>query len=44
MMQLYDTYRMNKKVASLVRQLPWAHSLIILSHCNTSSCHRVFSP
>jgi predicted nuclease of restriction endonuclease-like (RecB) superfamily len=30
MRQLYDTYRHQKKVAPLVRQLPWSHHLIIL--------------
>ena len=30
MRQLYETYDGNKKVAPLVRQLPWSHHLIIL--------------
>ena len=30
MRQLYETYRGDKKVAPLVRQLPWSHNLIIL--------------
>ncbi len=31
MRQFYDTYRGDKKVAPLVRQLPWTHNLLILS-------------
>ncbi|HEY5213552.1 MAG TPA: PDDEXK nuclease domain-containing protein [Acidobacteriaceae bacterium] len=30
MRQFYETYREDKKVAPLVRQLPWSHHLIIL--------------
>jgi predicted nuclease of restriction endonuclease-like (RecB) superfamily len=30
MRQFYETYRGEKKVAPLVRQLPWSHNLIIL--------------
>ena len=30
MRQFYETYRGDKKVAPLVRQLPWSHNLIIL--------------
>jgi predicted nuclease of restriction endonuclease-like (RecB) superfamily len=30
MRQFYETYRDDKKVAPLVRQLPWSHNLIIL--------------
>jgi len=30
MRQFYETYRSDKKVAPLVRQLPWSHNLIIL--------------
>lgn len=30
MRQFYETYRHDKKVAPLVRQLPWSHNLIIL--------------
>jgi predicted nuclease of restriction endonuclease-like (RecB) superfamily len=37
MRQFYDTYRTNKKVAPLVRQLPWTHNLIILSQCKVSA-------
>jgi predicted nuclease of restriction endonuclease-like (RecB) superfamily len=37
MRQFYDTYRMNKKVAPLVRQLPWTHNLIILSQCKIAA-------
>jgi predicted nuclease of restriction endonuclease-like (RecB) superfamily len=33
MKQLYESYCYDKKVAPLVRQLPWAHNLIILSKC-----------
>jgi len=31
MRQFYDTYQRDKKVAPLVRQLPWTHNLLILS-------------
>ncbi len=31
MRQLYETYRNDKKVSPLVRQLPWTHNLLILS-------------
>ncbi|OGH55777.1 MAG: hypothetical protein A3G34_15825 [Candidatus Lindowbacteria bacterium RIFCSPLOWO2_12_FULL_62_27] len=33
MRQFYDTYCRNKKVAPLVRQLPWTHHLMILGRC-----------
>ena len=33
MKQVYETYCSDEKVAPLVRQLPWAHNLIILSSC-----------
>ena len=33
MRQFYDTYRHDRKVAPLVRQLPWSHNLIILGRC-----------
>ena len=35
MRQFYATYRDDKKVAPLVRQLPWTHNLIILSQSKT---------
>ena len=31
MRQFYETYRGDKKVAALLRQLPWTHNLLILS-------------
>ena len=31
MRQFYETYRADKKVSPLVRQLPWTHNLLILS-------------
>jgi predicted nuclease of restriction endonuclease-like (RecB) superfamily len=31
MRQFYDIYHLDKKVAPLVRQLPWTHNLLILS-------------
>lgn len=37
MRQFYDAYRMNKKVAPMVRQLPWTHNLIILSQCKIAA-------
>ncbi|MBF0123069.1 MAG: DUF1016 family protein, partial [Candidatus Omnitrophica bacterium] len=33
MKQVYETYCSDEKVAPLVRQLPWAHNLIVLSRC-----------
>jgi hypothetical protein len=30
MRQFYETYRGDRKVASLLRQLPWTHHLMIL--------------
>lgn len=33
MRQLYDTYRGNEKVATLLRQLPWSSNLHILAKC-----------
>jgi predicted nuclease of restriction endonuclease-like (RecB) superfamily len=32
MRQFYETYRDDKKVSSLMRQLPWTHHLLILGH------------
>lgn len=34
MRQLFDTYRGDKKLSPLVRDLPWTHNLIILSQSN----------
>jgi len=33
MRQFYDIYHRDKKVAPLVRQLPWSHNLLILARC-----------
>jgi len=33
MRQFFETYRRDKKVAPLVRQLPWSHNLMILGRC-----------
>lgn len=33
MRQLHDIYQAHPKVAPLVRQLPWAHNLLILGRC-----------
>ncbi len=33
MRQFYQTYRLDKKVSPLVRQLPWTHNLLILMRC-----------
>lgn len=35
MRQFFDTYAGNEKLAPLVRELPWAHNLLILSKCKT---------
>jgi predicted nuclease of restriction endonuclease-like (RecB) superfamily len=36
MRQFYETYRSDKKVSPLVRQLPWTHHILILSRCKKS--------
>jgi predicted nuclease of restriction endonuclease-like (RecB) superfamily len=36
MRQFYETYRSDKKVAPLVRQLPWSHNLVILGQAKRS--------
>ena len=36
MRQFYETYRDDKKVSPLVRQLPWTHHLLILGRCKRS--------
>src|SRR3989441_10893995 len=33
MRQFYETYRHEKKLAPLVRQMSWTHNLLILSRC-----------
>ena len=33
MRQFYSTYRKNRKVSALLRQLPWTHHLLILGQC-----------
>ncbi len=33
MRQFFEVYRNDKKVAPLVRQLPWSHNLLILARC-----------
>jgi predicted nuclease of restriction endonuclease-like (RecB) superfamily len=33
MRQFFETYRHDKKVSPLVRQLPWTHNLLILMRC-----------
>ena len=33
MRQVYETYRGDKKVAPLVRQLSWTHHLVIMGQC-----------
>lgn len=33
MRQFYETYRRDKKVSALLRQLPWTHNLMILMRC-----------
>lgn len=33
MRQFYETYRHDRKVAPLVRQLPWTHNVLILMRC-----------
>jgi predicted nuclease of restriction endonuclease-like (RecB) superfamily len=33
MRQFYSTYRKNRKVSALLRQLPWTHNLLIIGQC-----------
>ena len=33
MRQFYETYRRDKKVSALLRQLPWTHNLLIFMRC-----------
>ena len=33
MMQFFDTYRNEPKLATLLRELPWSHNLVIMSRC-----------
>jgi predicted nuclease of restriction endonuclease-like (RecB) superfamily len=33
MMQFFETYRDQPKLATLLRELPWSHNLIIMSRC-----------
>ena len=35
MKQFYETYKDDKKLSSLVRELPWTHNTIIFSRCKT---------
>lgn len=36
MKQFFETYQMDEKLSSLVRQLPWTHNTIIFSRCKTA--------
>jgi len=36
MRQFYETYRDDEKVATLLRQLPWSHNLLIMGRCKRS--------
>ena len=33
MMQFYETYRSQPKLAALLRELSWTHNLAIMSRC-----------
>jgi predicted nuclease of restriction endonuclease-like (RecB) superfamily len=35
MKQFYETYRDNKKLSTVLRELPWSHNILILSHTKT---------
>jgi len=35
MKQFYETYRHNKKLSTLVRELSWSHNLVVFSRCKT---------
>lgn len=36
MRQFFDTYASERKLAPLVRELPWSSNLLILAHCKTT--------
>ena len=36
MKQLFENYRDNKKLAPLVRELPWTHNLLILGKAKSN--------
>ena len=42
MRQFFETYRHDKKVAPLVRQLPWTHNLLILSGCRRPAAREFY--
>ena len=35
MKQLYETYKDNEKLSTLLRELPWSHNVLILHHTDT---------
>jgi predicted nuclease of restriction endonuclease-like (RecB) superfamily len=42
MRQLYETYRGNEKLASLVRELPWSSNLLILGRAKTEEAREFY--
>ena len=44
MRQLFDTYRGDKKLSPLVRDLPWTHNLIILSQAKLHEFYVLSAP
>jgi predicted nuclease of restriction endonuclease-like (RecB) superfamily len=42
MRQFHETYRLEKKVAALLRQLPWTHHLMILGRCKRPDERRFY--
>ncbi len=36
MKQFYETYRVDEKLSSLVRELPWTHNTLIFSRCKSN--------
>jgi predicted nuclease of restriction endonuclease-like (RecB) superfamily len=35
MKQVYETYKNNKKLSTLLREIPWSHNVLILHHTET---------
>ncbi len=44
MRQFHETYRDNAIVATLLRQLPWSHNLVIMSRCKRAGRMGILPP
>ncbi len=42
MRQFYETYRSNRKVSALLRQLPWTHHLLILGQAKSAEAREFY--